>query len=41
MSREATEELALVIQSGWTLITFENFEEERALAVLDDAPMLE
>ena len=37
MSREATEELALVIQSGWTLITFENFEEERALAVLEHA----
>ena len=37
MSREATEELALVIQSGWTLISFENFEEERALAVLEHA----
>ena len=37
MSREATEELALIVQSGWTLIAFENFEEERALAVLEHA----
>jgi AAA+ superfamily predicted ATPase len=40
MSREATEELALIVQSGWTLIAFENFEEERALAVLEHAAKL-
>ncbi|MEE8314256.1 MAG: AAA family ATPase [Myxococcota bacterium] len=35
MSRHVTEELCLLIRSGWKLIAFESFEEERALSVLE------
>jgi hypothetical protein len=37
MSGAAAEELRLLIRSGWRLIAFESFEEERALGVLERA----
>ncbi|MEE9280304.1 MAG: AAA family ATPase [Myxococcota bacterium] len=37
MIREVAEELWLLVRSGWSVIAFENFEEERAISALEQA----
>ena len=35
MSSNPSQELSLLIRSGWRLIAFETFEEDRALRILE------